>query len=114
MELFNVDDTEMIPQLIEIIRQRVERREIISEETDRLTYTFRKKLNHFERENVDALGKLRILEPQIEKVEGENDRLLKDNRRLEKKNRALMEAQRVYELDKKEAEADLQVEIDGF
>ncbi|CBY39919.1 unnamed protein product [Oikopleura dioica] len=33
---------------------------------------------------------------------------MKDNRRLEKKNRALMEAQRVYELDKKEAEADLQ------
>ena len=114
MELFNVDDTEMIPQLIEIPRQRVERREIISEETDRLTYTFRKKLNHFERENVDALGKLRILEPQIEKVEGENDRLLKDNRRLEKKNRALMEAQRVYELDKKEAEADLQVKTDGI
>lgn len=109
IELFNVDDTEMIPNLIEIISQRIERREIISEETDRLTYTFRKKLNHFERENVDALGKLRILEPQIEKVEGENDRLMKDNRRLEKKNRALMEAQRVYELDKKEAEADLQV-----
>ncbi|CBY32587.1 unnamed protein product [Oikopleura dioica] len=108
IELFNVDDNEMIPQMIEIIRQRVERREVISEETDRLTYTFRKKLHHFERENVDALGKLRILEPQIEKAEGENDRLMKDNRRLEKKNRALMEAQRVYELDKKEAEADLQ------
>ncbi|CAG5090232.1 Oidioi.mRNA.OKI2018_I69.PAR.g12516.t2.cds [Oikopleura dioica] len=108
VELFSCDDAEMIPQLIDIIRQRVERREIIGEETDRLTTTFRKKLNHFERENVDALGKLRILEPQVEKIEGENDRLLKDNRRLEKKNRALMEAQRVYELDKKEAEAELQ------
>ena len=102
----------MIPKLAEMIGQRGERRKIICEEMARLSSALRKKLNHFERQNVNALGKLGILEPQIEKIEGENERLVKDNRRLEKKNRALMEAQRVYEFDKKEAEAEIQVDLE--
>jgi hypothetical protein len=102
----------MISKLTEMIGQRAERRKIICEETARLASTFRKKLNHFERENVNALGKLGILEPQIDKIEGENERLVKDNRRLERKNRALMEAQRVYEFDKKEADAEIQVYLE--
>ena len=41
---------------------------------DRMSSTFRKKLNHFERETIDASGKLRIMEPQIEKQEAEIER----------------------------------------
>ena len=40
-----------------------------------MTTTFRKKLNHFERETIDSVGKLRIMEPQIEKQEAEIERL---------------------------------------
>jgi predicted nuclease with TOPRIM domain len=61
-----------------------------------MTTTFRKKLNHYERENIDAVSKLRIIEPQLEKHESELKRLKKDNERLEKKNRVLMETERVY------------------
>lgn len=95
-----------------MIGQRRERRKIICEDSARLASAFRKKLNHFEREHVNALGKLGILEPQIDKIEGDNERLVKDNRRLEKKNRALMESQRVYEFDRKEAEAEIQVDLE--
>ena len=111
IELFNADDNEMMPKLIEIICQRGDRHKIICKETARLASTFRKKLTNFERVKVDALGKVGILEPQIEKIEGENERLMKVNRGLEKKNRVLIEAQRVYEFDKKEAEAEIQVKF---
>lgn len=40
-----------------------------------MTTTFRKKLNHFERETIDSVGKLKIMEPQIEKQEAEIERL---------------------------------------
>ena len=67
----------MLRGLICSLKARIERREIIDEETDRMSNTFRKKLNHYERENVDAISKLRILEPQLEKQEIELDRLIK-------------------------------------
>ena len=50
-----------------------------------MTTTFRKKLNHFERETIDSVGKLRIMEPQIEKQEAEIERLTFD-----KKNHQLL------------------------
>ena len=87
----------------------MERREAFNDQLETPVSILRKKLNHMQRENTETLNKLRILEPQNEKLEGDNERLSKDNRRLEKKNRALMEAQRVYELDKKETEAEMQV-----
>ena len=107
-ELFNVGDDEMLVSVIAALRERIERREVIEEETDRMGTTFRKKLSHYERENIDAVSKLRIMEPQLEKQEAELERLAKDNKKLEKKNRALMETQRVFEMDRKDMESELQ------
>ena len=107
-ELFNVDDAEMLASVINCLREKVERRDVMEEETDRMSSTFRKKLNHFERESHDAFTKLRIMAPQLEKKEAEYDRIIKDNKKLEKKNRALMETQRVFELDRKDMESELQ------
>ena len=87
----------------------MERREAFNEHLEGPVSVLRKKINHMTRENNETLNKLRILEPQNEKLESDNERLSKDNRRLEKKNRALMEAQRVYELDKKETEVEMRV-----
>ena len=90
-------------------RLRMERRESFNEHLEGPVSSLRKKINYMTRENNETLNKLRILEPQNEKLESDNERLSKDNRRLEKKNRALMEAQRVYELDKKETEVEMRV-----
>ena len=87
----------------------MERREAFNEHLEGPVSVLRKKINLMTRENTETLNKLRILEPQNDKLESDNERLSKDNRRLEKKNRALMEAQRVYELDKKETEVEMRV-----
>lgn len=107
-QLFNVEDAEMLSNVMLALRDRIERREVGEEEMDRMTTTFRKKLNHFERETIDSVGKLRIMEPQIEKQEAEIERLTNDNKKLERKNRALMETKRMIELDRKDMESELQ------
>jgi len=107
-QLFNVEDAEMLSNVMLALRDRIERREVGEEEMDRMTTTFRKKLNHFERETIDSVGKLKIMEPQIEKQEAEIERLTNDNKKLERKNRALMETKRMIELDKKDMESELQ------
>ncbi|CAG5112725.1 Oidioi.mRNA.OKI2018_I69.chr2.g6906.t1.cds [Oikopleura dioica] len=109
MEGFTIDNKEMLMNLMDTVKLRMERREAFNDQLETPVSILRKKLNHMQRENTETLNKLRILEPQNEKLEGDNERLSKDNRRLEKKNRALMEAQRVYELDKKETEAEMQM-----
>lgn len=107
MEGFSADNKEMLMNLVDTIKLRMERREAFNEHLEGPVSVLRKKINHMTRENNETLNKLRILEPQNEKLESDNERLSKDNRRLEKKNRALMEAQRVYELDKKETEVEM-------
>ena len=47
------------------IKMRIDLRDSYSEEVARLGHTFRRKLTHYERQNVDALGKLRMIEPQV-------------------------------------------------
>ena len=103
-ELFDIDNAESLIQVISALRTRMERRDITDQETNRLTRTFRKKLQHYEHESMDAVTKLRIIEPQLEKNQGELDSIRKDNKRLEKKIKVLTETNRAYELDRNEME----------
>ena len=107
VELFDLDDSEMLNSLIDSIKARIDRRDTMDEEITRSGYTFRKKLTHYERQNVDALGKLRMIEPQIAKNEIELEKLQREVKKVEKKNRALMETQRVYEIDRKELKQEV-------
>ena len=58
---------------------------------------------------MEAIGKIRVLEPQLTKNEAEFEKLSRETKKIEKKNRALMETQRHYELDRKELTSELQV-----
>lgn len=107
LELFDVDDADMLSSLIDSMKTRIDRRDTADEESTRLGHTFRKKLTHYERQNVDALGKLRMIEPQIAKNEIELEKLQREVKKVEKKNRALMETQRVYEIDRKELKQEV-------
>ena len=107
LELYDFEDSLMMENLVDCLKSRIGRRDIISEETNRLSLIFKKKLIHYERSNVEAFGKLKVISPQLTKNEDELDKVQKENKKLEKKNRALMETQRVYEVDRKEKEADL-------
>ena len=64
-------------------------------------------MTHYERQNVEAVGKLRVLEPQLTRTEAEFDKLSKDVKKIEKKNRALMETQRHYEIHSRELKSEL-------
>ena len=107
LELFDADDSDMLSSLIDSMKTRIDRRDTADEESTRLGHTFRKKLTHYERQNVDALGKLRMIEPQIAKNEIELEKLQREVKKVEKKNRALMETQRVYEIDRKELKQEV-------
>ena len=74
-ELFDVNDNSILPNMINILRNKVERREVIDEECQRMANTFRKKLGHYEREGVEATSKLRLIEPQMTKNEAELEKL---------------------------------------
>jgi len=69
-ELFDINDQQILPNMINILRLKTERREIIDEECGRMSNNFRKKLSHYEREGVEAVSKLRLIEPQFAKNEG--------------------------------------------
>ena len=86
-------------------------------------------MTHYERQNVEALGKLRVLEPQLTRNENELEKLQKEVKKVhfyylceklqifsqvEKKNRALMETQRHFELNRKDLKAELQVRLLTF
>ena len=62
--------------------------------------------SHYEREGTQAISKLQIMEPQLERAENELTKAQAEVRKFEKKNRALMETQRVYELDRKELQGE--------
>ena len=64
---------------------------------------------HYERRNVEALGKLRVLEPQLAANENEYEKLVREVDKIERKNRALVETQRHYERKRVELKQDLQV-----
>ena len=57
------------------LRNKIERREVIDEECQRMANTFRKKLGHYEREGVEATSRLRLIEPQMAKTEAELEKL---------------------------------------
>ena len=64
---------------------------------------------HYERRNVEALGKLRVLEPQLAASENEYEKLMREVEKNERKNRALVETQSHYERKRIELKQDLQV-----
>lgn len=66
-------------------------------------------MTHYERQNVEALGKLRVLEPQLALNESEYQKLAKEVSKVERKNRALIETQRHYERKRMQLDADLEV-----
>jgi len=107
-ELLDWDDDSSLSTLMSSLQRRIEQRDNHQEEVARVGRTLRKKLTHYERQNVEALGKLRALEPQLSRNESEYEKVSKEARKMEKKNRALMETQRHYELDRKELRSELQ------
>lgn len=52
---------------------------------------------HYERRNVEALGKLRVLEPQLALSEAEYEKVTREVDKAERKNRAMLETARHYE-----------------
>ena len=69
-------------------------------------------MTHYERQNVEALGKLRVLEPQLALNESEYQKLAKEVSKVERKNRALIETQRHYERKRMQLDSDLEVFIE--
>ena len=107
MDSIDSNDTANLDILIKKLRTRATQLDKIQDLSNRSGTKFRKKLAQFERENVEAFSKLRMIEPQLARNEEELEKIEKENKKLEKKNRALIETQRVYEIDMAEKEQDL-------
>merc|ERR1711990_940803 len=115
LELFDADDSDMLSSLIDSMKTRIDRRDTADEESTRLGHTFRKKLTHYERQNVDALGKLRMIEPQIAKNEIELEKLQRElKKEVHQKSNLLKQTdaqKRKIELDSKRKIEDHQRKV---
>jgi chromosome segregation ATPase len=107
LEPLVASDVNMLDEIITTLRTRSNQMNKLQDKTNKSGVTFRKKLTQFERQNVEAFSKLRMIEPQLARNEEELEKIQKENKKLERKNRALVETQRVYEIDMAEKEQDL-------
>jgi len=108
LQVLDYDDQRMLPSLMSSLQERCDLNDQLYERATGTERCFRKKLMHYERRNVEALGKLRVLEPQLAANENEYEKLMRDVEKSERKNRALVETQRHYERKRVELKQDLQ------
>jgi len=111
-EAVNIEETESVENLIRILRARLDQREYLEEDSQRLTSSLRKKLSSFQIDRNAALNKIEAIEPLLEEKEEEIQKITKKVKKLMKKNSTLEETQRIYELDRKELEEELEEKTD--
>lgn len=111
-EEVNIEETESLEILIRMLRTRVDQREYLEEDSQRLTASLRKKLTSFQIDRNAVFNKIEAIEPLLEEKEEELQKATKKVKKLMKKNSTLEETQRIYELDRKELEEELEEKTD--
>jgi len=107
LKILDYNEPKMVSKLVQSIESRIECSDRVNEESLMTEGNFRKKLMHYERRNVEALGKLRVLEPQLALSEAEFEKVAREVDKVERKNRAMLETARHYERQRVELQREL-------